>query len=153
MPKYTKENKKQKRVVQNKTKKMNGGIFGFFEGNKTEDQKQSSKKMNYKIVSPAYNGKTMICEVCSQTSFYSIDVSVDRSKTATLGTEFVFGDGASDFINHPLKMYTCIECNMCKFMYQSTTWNGITQKIVENEPLVVKPPVVKPPIVKNPVRP
>jgi hypothetical protein len=38
-------------------------------------------------------------------------------------------------------------------MYQSTTWNGITQKIVENEPLVAKPPIVKPPIVKNPVGP
>lgn len=108
-----------------KITRKKGGFLGVFNKNQT-------KKMNYKIVSPEYTGKTMTCEICGKSSFYSIDISVDRSKTANLGTEIIFGHGSSEFINHPLKMYTCTECNMCKFMYQSTRWNGITQKIIEN---------------------
>jgi len=120
----------------NKTqkKRKNGGIFGF--GSSSSSSSSGNKLMKYPLVKISYLPNTYIqCEICKKSTFYSIDVSVPRSKTAT----FIFDD-LSDIASHPLKMYTCTTCNNCKFMYQATSWNGITKRINER-PVVLTQPV------------
>ena len=117
-----------------RTKKLRGsGLFDF--GNNQPNQK---KTMNYPNVSISYNNKVISCETCGTLVFYKIDISVNRSKTASLGADILFG--SDNGLDHPLRMYTCIECNTCKTVYAPTMWNGLTASVIEIPPQVSAAP-------------
>jgi len=120
------ENKRTRKIYKDEKK---GGIFGFLTTKK-------QNKLNYPNVSLNYNGKNILCDVCQNDSFYKMDTSVDRSKTATI----ILGD-YGDIVSHPLKMYVCINCLNCKFVYTSTRWNDLQDKIMET---VVAPVTTQP---------
>ena len=125
--KTTKEKMKKKRTTMKRKNDSGGGIFDFFKSNKN-----GNGKMNYTLVSISYNGgKNIQCDVCQQIEFYKINVSIDRSKTADLASNFLLGSEFQDVVSHPVKMYVCTKCHNCKFVYSPTTWNGLKDTIIE----------------------
>ena len=107
----------------NKTqKKQKGGGWGF--------ESSNNKIMKYPLVNISYGTPPsyISCDICKKFQFYSINISVPRSKISS-----ILFDDISEFISHPLKMYTCVNCNNCKFIYQSTRWNGIANRINETK--------------------
>ena len=123
-------------TTKNKTRKIRkglsgGGFFDFFSGpgNAAKQAANGKKLMSYPTASISYNNSPIFCDICKKDIFYVINASVERSKTATL----IVGEEFQDAVSHPVKMYTCIECNNCKFVYQSTMWNGLTNKIIETK--------------------
>ena len=114
-----------------KNRRNGGGFFDFFSGpgQQAKEAANGKKLMSYPTASIAYNNNPILCDICKKDIFYVINTSVNRSKTAT----FFIGEDFQDVVSHPLKMYTCIECNNCKFVYQPTTWNGMKNPIVETK--------------------
>jgi len=113
------ENNKTRKIYNNR--KKGSGPIDYLIG------KKEPNKINYPNVSLKYNSKNILCEICKNNSFYKIDASVDRSKTATI----FLGSDLGDVVSHPLKMYVCIKCLYCKFVYTSTYWNTLQDKIIE----------------------
>jgi hypothetical protein len=136
-----------------KTKKISskkkGGVFGlkltqkkrmrypcfkiFY--NKTEDKDKTENKEKTEDKDKTENkektedkDKTevqILCDVCHQGVFYGIDVSINRSKTSVILFSY------DNIVRHPLKMYTCLNCSNCKFVYQSTRYNKLDINIIE----------------------
>ena len=117
------------KYIMKKTKKISskkkGGVFGL--------KLTKKKKMRYPCFKIFYNktedkDKTevqILCDVCHQGVFYGIDVSINRSKTSVILFSY------DNIVRHPLKMYTCLNCSNCKFVYQSTRYNKLDINIIE----------------------
>ena len=150
--KYEKVNKTRK----NKKPINGGGFFDFLLGSKKKDQQQQPGNIVQKDVKIGpkrtfrLNDQLIQCAECKETCFFKLDTSIDRSKTATIISDFVGADSMVQVASHPVKMLVCCNCYSCKFIYQSTTWNGIVQKIKE-EPFVEAPPAA--PAVPPPEQP
>lgn len=125
---------------------------------KMKNQKSHKTKIvggfNYPMVSLQYDQYLVKCHTCSSTVYYEMDISVDRSKTAVIGMDILFGNNSNQFVSHPMKSYVCTQCNTCKLIYTSTVWNGLQQRIkpikpqneaIHNLAVVVPPP---PPVQK-----
>ena len=110
-----------------KTKKHGAGLF-------FSDPKPNSNVkavMNYPLCSLQLDGINIPCGVCNSSNYYIINVSVDRSKTASIATDIFLGSEANQFISHPYKSYVCHTCLHARFVYQPTYWNGLQQRIIE----------------------
>lgn len=107
-------------------------LDGVVPSTSPETTEPVQKKMNYPIVSLSYKNDKITCDICKKNSFYKIDMSIQRSKAASIITGFVVGDGLSDIIEHPVKCYLCTTCLNCRFVYADTTWNGVKSLIKES---------------------
>ena len=120
----------------------------YKQGTRTTKKKQQKTteggaSFNYPQLSLALNNKLVSCHTCGGTIYYKLNVSVERSKTATLATDWLFGDAGQDIINavsHPMRCYVCTQCITCKFLYAPTTWNQLTTPIQEIQPQIPVPP-------------
>ena len=121
---YKTENKRTRKIYRGDEKK-GAGIFDIFTKN------PQPNKLNYPNVSLNYNGKSVLCEVCQNNSFYKMNTSIDRSKTASI----ILSDLGGDVVSHPVKMYVCINCLNSKFVYTATSWNQLRDKIIETQPI------------------
>jgi hypothetical protein len=139
--KYQKVNKTKK----NKKSLNGGGIFDIFTNKPKEaEQPKENVKENVKIGPKktfTLNNQSIKCGECGETVFFKLDTSIDRSKTATIASNYLGMEKLNQVVSHPLKMLVCCNCYSCKFIYQSTTWNQIVQKIAEND--YIEQPIVE----------
>jgi hypothetical protein len=139
------------------TKKRGAGWFSW--GNSNGDSKVKAV-MNYPLCKLQLDGRVIPCEVCKNDIYYIISVSMDRSKTASIATDFFIGTEANQFLSHPYKSYVCHTCLYTRLVYQPTTWNGLQQRILEVDANLSLPgeeatPVVAPaqaPVAQAPVQ-
>ena len=103
-------------------KRMRYPCFKIFY-NKTEDKDKTENKDNAE--NKDNTEVQILCDVCHQGVFYGIDVSINRSKTSVILFSY------DNIVRHPLKMYTCLNCSNCKFVYQSTRYNKLDINIIE----------------------
>jgi hypothetical protein len=128
--KYTAKhrNPNNRKNVSLRKNQRGSGYLDFLFGKRASGPNSS---FNYPRVNLKYNGNPIRCEVCSTDAFFKVDISVDRSKTATLLTDAVLDEQWNQVLSHPLRMYVCTQCLWCKQMYAPTSWNGLNQTIVE----------------------
>lgn len=149
--KRRREHRLQKRKTANHFHKNGGGFFdGLFgkketpfddkkfepivKGQPNPPEKPKQKKlMNYNVVNIKYNENPILCDVCKEKEFYSMDMSIERSKTSTVAVNFLTDEQNNNLISHPVKSYVCTNCSNCRFVYASTFWNKVEKKIVETE--------------------
>ena len=147
-PKHDKTSKQPKHRFFHKraqqTKKRGAGWFPW--GNANSDSKVKAV-MNYPLCRLQLDGKMIPCEVCKNDIYYIINVSMDRSKTAAIATDFFIGTEANQFLAHPYKSYVCHTCLHTRLIYQPTTWNGLQQRIIEVSTDFVNPHQAAAPVV------
>jgi hypothetical protein len=140
MTKAITQRKQNKHLRRNVSYKKNGGMWPF-NNDKKEEQKftevvpstPSQKKINYNEVSISYKNNRISCDVCKKDKFYTIDMSISRSKVASGFAGVILGDGISDLIEHPVKCYLCTTCLSCRFVYANTLWNGTKAAIIPSD--------------------
>ena len=63
-----------------------------------------------------YNGKDILCEVCSSNNYTETTGTIDKSKVRQGVGNFFFGEAADIIDNTSVIVYTCNTCGLCKII-------------------------------------
>lgn len=101
----------------------------------TEEKKEQTTqgKIKYPMMTLSYSGNSISCDVCKNNKYYKMDMSISRSKVASITSGIVLINGVTDIISHPVKCYLCTTCLNCRFVYATTTWNKLKTVIEETK--------------------
>ena len=144
--------KNKKRNTKKRSSKTKGGFWPFTKkeepkldgvgpdppaaaSDATEEKKEPTTqgKIKYPMMTLSYGGNSISCDVCKNNKYYKMDMSISRSKVASITSGIILINGVTDIISHPVKCYLCTTCLNCRFVYATTTWNKLKTVIEETK--------------------
>jgi hypothetical protein len=143
--------KNKKRNTKKRSSKTKGGFWPFTKKEEPKldgvgppadppaaaaEEKQeptTQGKIKYPMMTLSYGGNSISCDVCKNNKYYKMDMSISRSKVASITSGIILINGVTDIISHPVKCYLCTTCLNCRFVYATTTWNKLKTVIQETK--------------------